>query len=544
MESQKKIKSQKRQKLGQQTDPVLNSLVEVGLGWNWKWKWSIFLILLGGFVLRTIYLELKPPHFDEGINGFFVAKMWKEGFYHYDPTNFHGPLYFYFLQISEIFFGRTIFAYRFVTGLISVANLVLIICHRRFFGTAVIWAAGVCAVSAGCVFYSRYAIHESLFIFFQILFSYGWFLWRENRSRRAVALMLTSFFALYAIKETYFIFIGTWILAFIFELLWRKWRSPGSIESLQTHEAGTDYWKQPATRHDWFAMIGFGFLFEVALFTGFFFDPKGLQDMVESVMFWTKTGGGGKSGHEKAFIYYFELLHIYEWPILLGLISSIPLFFFSKSSVRMLILFSVGIFLAYSIIPYKTPWLSLNFIWSFALVFGALIEMIRRMNQKRVRRFLLLAVWIGLGVMIKKTLELNFRDFANEKEKYVYVQSTLEMKSAIDRIQMRLTQFPEDLSSRISVLVKDPWPLPWVLGIFPNLHYGQVGVADLRDSSVIFIDGSDQALLEARLTGKFWRLPFQIRDSYGKGWVYLNFEKYRAYVPSDSQQFERAMVEP
>ncbi len=47
---------------------------------------------------------MKPPHFDEGINGWFVDQMRKNGFYRYDPTNYHGPLHFYILFLAQVAF--------------------------------------------------------------------------------------------------------------------------------------------------------------------------------------------------------------------------------------------------------------------------------------------------------------------------------------------------------------------------------------------------------------------------------------------------------
>ena len=54
------------------------------------------IVALAAF-LRLLLLGIKPPHFDEGINGWFVDQMTKNGFYRYDPTNYHGPLHFYIL---------------------------------------------------------------------------------------------------------------------------------------------------------------------------------------------------------------------------------------------------------------------------------------------------------------------------------------------------------------------------------------------------------------------------------------------------------------
>jgi predicted membrane-bound mannosyltransferase len=59
--------------------------------------WTPWLILGLAVFLRFFLLGIKPPHFDEGINGWFVDQMMKNGFYKYDPTNYHGPLHFYVL---------------------------------------------------------------------------------------------------------------------------------------------------------------------------------------------------------------------------------------------------------------------------------------------------------------------------------------------------------------------------------------------------------------------------------------------------------------
>ncbi|PYJ72904.1 MAG: hypothetical protein DME72_07095, partial [Verrucomicrobia bacterium] len=64
---------------------------------TWKTRlaetgWTPWLILGFAVFLRFFLLGIKPPHFDEGINGWFVDQMVKNGFYRYDPTNYHGPL--------------------------------------------------------------------------------------------------------------------------------------------------------------------------------------------------------------------------------------------------------------------------------------------------------------------------------------------------------------------------------------------------------------------------------------------------------------------
>src|SRR5678815_289526 len=72
-------------------------------------SWIDCLILIVAALLRLWALELKPAHFDEGVNGYFVDEMTKHGLYTYDPTNFHGPLHFYVLFCAQTLLGRSTF---------------------------------------------------------------------------------------------------------------------------------------------------------------------------------------------------------------------------------------------------------------------------------------------------------------------------------------------------------------------------------------------------------------------------------------------------
>ena len=85
--------------------------------------WTFWGIVAFGAFLRFLFLSMKPPHFDEGINGWFVDQMMKTGFYRYDPTNYHGPLHFYILFLSQALFGRHIWALRLPVVLASIGSI-------------------------------------------------------------------------------------------------------------------------------------------------------------------------------------------------------------------------------------------------------------------------------------------------------------------------------------------------------------------------------------------------------------------------------------
>ena len=59
--------------------------------WLAETDWVPWAILGLAVFLRFFLLGIKPPHFDEGINGWFVDQVMKNGFYKDDPTNYHGP---------------------------------------------------------------------------------------------------------------------------------------------------------------------------------------------------------------------------------------------------------------------------------------------------------------------------------------------------------------------------------------------------------------------------------------------------------------------
>src|SRR5207245_82749 len=154
--------------------PMLRDQLE-----EWKRRlaatdWIPWLIIGLGALLRFFLLGIKPPHFDEGINGWFVDQMMKTGFYKYDPTNYHGPLHFYVLLLSQTLFGRNVWALRLPVVLVSISCVWLAFKFEPLVGrTESRIAALAMAVSPGFVFYGRYSIHEVWLVLFSMLFILG-----------------------------------------------------------------------------------------------------------------------------------------------------------------------------------------------------------------------------------------------------------------------------------------------------------------------------------------------------------------------------------
>src|ERR1043166_4142899 len=176
--------------------------------------WTPWLILGLAAFLRLLLLAIKPPHFDEGINGWFVDQVVKTGFYRYDPTNYHGPLHFYALLLSQTLFGRNLWALRLPVVLVSISCVWLTLKFEPFFGRAISRLAALAmAISPAFIFYGRYSIHEVWILFFTMLFFFGLFgLWKFGTARDLwwAGMGLTG---MILSKETYILHVGCALIA-------------------------------------------------------------------------------------------------------------------------------------------------------------------------------------------------------------------------------------------------------------------------------------------------------------------------------------------
>ena len=128
-------------------------------------------VMLVAALVRLYQLELRPMHHDEGVNGFFLNNLIQTGIFRYDPTNYHGPTLYYFTLPLAIAAERLqmygTWTVRLLPLLFGLATVWLALGLRRYIGSVGALAAGaLLALSPGVVFFSRYFIHEMMFVFF------------------------------------------------------------------------------------------------------------------------------------------------------------------------------------------------------------------------------------------------------------------------------------------------------------------------------------------------------------------------------------------
>lgn len=470
-------------------------------------------ILLLAALLRLWNLDIKPAHFDEGINGWFVDQMRASGFYRYDPENYHGPLYFYVLFVFLGLLGRNLWALRLPAALASVASVWTALRFERFLGAnAARLGALALAVSPAAVFYGRYAIHESWVVLSLMILTLGLLgLWREG-SRRDLGLTVAGITMLLLLKETAVIHLACFALAAGSLLLWEK-----MVPSVTSAPFATRRWGA----RDLILFTGLALFLLVFFYSGTFLHPSGIPDFFRAYAKWFQTGTGA-GGHEKTdyqigtfgFLnwYWVALMLRYEWPALLGLLFALRLTWPAPAMIRWFGIYAVGVLAAYSIVPYKTPWCIISILWPFALLFGAAVEECSR--RVFLRPVVLLLAAVLLSGSFVQSCRLNFRHFCDPKEPYVYVQTMPGISVLTAPLLGLAERDPLRRMMKGEIILESYYPLPWILGEFTHVgYYGKENTPEKLEGDFITALSSREKEIESRITGPYLKRRYQLRDS-------------------------------
>lgn len=464
-------------------------------------------VFLFALVTRFYDLANKPIHFDESINGWFVMQMPKLGFYKYDPNNYHGPLYFYLVQFMETLRGRSLETLRTVPAIFSCLSVMIF--AGRFLQSASIqrWMAVFVVTSPAFLFFGRSGIHEMPFVFFQITFALGVLRWQEAGDRKALALGLIGLWGMVTLKETFAVTLFCWGLALASF-------GPAQLRILLGRER---------VRQAWSAGLGVLslvlFALFVIVFTGFFKNGAGLVDFVKAFFPWLKTGVHGQ-GHEKSFVYWFQVLWEAEPLALLGVFFAMGGVFSSHRSLRLMSVFSLGQLLIYSLIPYKTVWCLLSLVWGFYFVLAMVL--VRLSELPVFSRMLALATGsVLLGVSLQSGYRSNFRHPIDFEHPFVYVNSTDDLKILQSLLEHTAQNNPKLLQEPVQIGMQEQWPWPWVLRDFRNLHYDLCARRVVEKAAVYFCDPDEVPAVDSLLREPYWKISLPLRQDRESSMIYL-----------------------
>jgi uncharacterized protein (TIGR03663 family) len=485
------------------------------------WRIGVVAILVVGAILRLYDLSLVPLHHDEGVNGNFLIRLVREGAYQYDPSNYHGPTLYYFSALipwttrllfgssASATYGLTTFTIRLVPALFGLATIALVFLLRRRLGTvATLAAALMLAVSPGAVYLSRYFIHETLFVFFTlgIVVAGVWFYEDRNPSYLIPAAALAAL--LFATKETAMISVGVLIIALALTIVYvrmnRRTFVPAAAKRRRSPEGLRGAIAEMGHTTSFVASIVLALIVFVALYLLFYSsftrNSKGIYDSLQTFAVWTRTG---REAHVHPASMYIYWLVRQESPLLfLGAIGSAIVVLKPRNSLALFCaLWSFGLIAAYSLIPYKTPWLLLNFVVPLALIAGYAIQAIYEIDKGQLR-LVAVVLLVAVGVATYQSIDLNFVNYDNDNSKYVYVyahtrRNILELVKQVDQI----AQENSGSLTGISIVSPDYWPLPWYFRNYTRVGYfGQMAAST---ELMIIANETQKEQMEANFGGSY-----------------------------------------
>jgi uncharacterized protein (TIGR03663 family) len=514
-------------------------------------------IIVLASALRLAFLDLKPPHFDEGINGWFVDQMSKNGYYAYDPSNYHGPLHFYVLFVSLHLLGRNLWALRLPVVLVGSLTVALVTAFRPFVGARIAYlAAFAMAISPGFLFYNRYSIHETWLVFFLILTLWGALNLYSTRSNTGAWTLVFGFFGAILTKETYLLHFLAFGLAI--PILWWLERIRPSCPNLLPC-------RDPIPVKQLALPAGVGLVLLIFFYSGNFRHWSGIRGLFQAFSPWTKTGLDA-AGHSKpeydlfallpGFLtqlgpfahfavlklnwYWVKLFSVYEWFCLAGLVFTFRYLFGGSAVLRYLAIYALVTLLMYSLVPYKTPWCIISIAWPFLFLGADLVDFVRA-------RFKVPAGAAVAAVLLAhdawRSYEVNFVRFDNPKEPYVYVQTFRDLERFTNPI-MALAERDPEVAQKLHgvVLLPSYFPIPWLLGDFVNIGYYNKDDHWPADPDADFIavevDSADE--LEAKLKDRYFTVNFRLRDGMGDCRGYFRYKTFKDVFLDEQPDFDPA----
>lgn len=429
-------------------------------------RWAVFFVLaLLAFAVRLPRLGERPMHTDEAVNAYLTGEILAGESYHYDPRDRHGPILYMLAEPLARICGARNFSelteteLRMTPVIVGSATVLLFGAAVEMFGFITCLIAALLFVMAPLpVYYSRYFIHETVFVALTLgLMVSGWQALKTNFILPGAA---TGFFAalLVGCKETFVIHffalgLGTAMVWFIPP---RRKCPPVKIVVVA---------------------LGVFTVTAIVLFTWFGQNWRGLADLFRAAPNMAARASG--EGHEKSFGYYFGLVDqtFILFPLaIVGVYAAIrEAIDGSRKSGLSLAIYAVAVFLIYSAIPYKTPWLALDLWLPLALLCGLGIARIWALLKNATGRCL---VGIALGFLLAligwQTVTLAFEKPADPKNPLAYAHTVEDLL----RLPPRLEQLAKDqklAAPLIAVVATDAWPLPWYLRKFKRVGFWQPG---------------------------------------------------------------------
>ncbi|MHC4551336.1 MAG: flippase activity-associated protein Agl23, partial [Planctomycetota bacterium] len=503
------------------------------------WILLFVIVLGGGIFFRLWQLGERPMHTDEAVHAIKYEALLEKGLYFYDPHEFHGPTLNYATLISSVLRGESNSAaisevtLRCVPAVFGIA---LIFTPLLFAGNlnkrTVFFSCLLLAFSPAFVYYSRYYIQETLLVFFTATFLGC--AWRYAQSKRCTWLILSgiSIGLMHATKET---FVFSLAAAFTALIVYMR------------HEKLNGSWKVSHLLGAAVAMV----LTSVLFFSSFGQNWQGILDSVATYAIWFQRSGDSIHVHPWYFyldlITWIEILEPVTWNedgIVALAFCGLLFIFIPKARtasvpivIRCIAAYTLTLTAIYCIIPYKTPWCMLSFLYGMVILGAFTLNELTRTADSRWQKTcigIIIAVFVCISPVFQSWM-LNFKYHADPRNPYVYAHTSTDIFPMLEAIE-KAADAAEGKKTLIYAIADehDHWPLPWYLRLYENDGYPLGPEAYVCRAPIIIANAEqEQALLNVLYTApppgqKHLYVPLFDEDLYLRPGV-----PWRGYIRKD-----------
>jgi uncharacterized protein (TIGR03663 family) len=520
---------------------------------------QLALLVLGAaglaLALRVPGLNRRPMHGDEAVHAVKFDELWRTGRYVYDSNEYHGPTLYYctfpsvWLSGAQDFGQTQAATYRIVPALFGVGVVLLTLLVADGLGRpATIVAACLAAVSPALVFYSRYYIQEMLLVFYTFAaLAAGWRYARTRRARWAV-LCGACLGLMHATKETALIALGCLAAALVATLVWQR------------HELGEPLKLRCHLRVGLLvAAAAIALAVSALLYSGFLTNLRGPWDSLSAYATYFDRAGSAHL-HVHPWYYYLSTLLWTKYPgtpvwtealilvlAVAGAVAACCRTGLDSASIplaRYVFLYAAFMMLAYSVIPYKTPWCLVQFLQPLTLLAGVgAVALHRWLQYALARRVAEVAIVIATLHLASQSVAANFRFYADQRNPYVYahpLSGAADLGSWVERLTR---VHPDGPHMQVNVIAPNPWPLPWYLRRCERVGYWEQPPAD-PDAPVVIVSDDLRATTVERL-----QRDYQPPSSYGLRplevlWVYVQRDLYEAFAAQEASRAGQSRPSP
>ena len=249
----------------------------------------IVILLMGSF-LRLYKLDNRPAHFDEGGGHAIGARaLLERGEYIYHP-DFHGPFLYHVTALCFYLFGMSDITLRITQAIFGIATIaVLWFLKDHVKKETLIALSLLIALSPSLVYYSRFAVHDSYFVFFTTACLVFLYLYSRTKEAKHLYLFTASLAFLFTTKENAYITVAAMAAFFGLDFLIDFFSVRGSIAKRLKKNAYLR-WVKDNKKEIGISFIIFISIFSI-LYTSFFRYPNNFVTAVKEpfVHWFTKT---------------------------------------------------------------------------------------------------------------------------------------------------------------------------------------------------------------------------------------------------------------